>query len=150
MSRLANYNNFASDMVEKSGFTAVSAEYFTFEHETLWKMDDEALMQLAVEEVRRLGLVGTSKVKGVSVIRERESYPTYFMGYEQPFNVLKDHLDRIRNVSPVGRGGLYKYNNQDHSIYSGLVAVRNYLFPDHHMSVWQINIDAEYQEEEYE
>ena len=81
------------------------------------------------------------------VVRETESYPTYFLGYKKPFNILKDELNQYQNLYPIGRGGMYKYNNQDHSIYSGILAARNYLQIDGSpFNLWKVNVDAEYHE----
>ena len=81
------------------------------------------------------------------VIRETESYPTYYLNYEKSYNKLKDKLKEYKNIYSIGRGGMYKYNNQDHSTYSGILAARNYLkLPGTPYNLWDINIDAEYHE----
>jgi protoporphyrinogen oxidase len=122
-------------------------EYFTFQHEGLWQMTDEDLTQLAINELSYLRLVEKEMVQQAWVVRETESYPTYFLGYQEPYGTLKGAMDRYTNITPIGRGGLYKYNNQDHSALSGILAVRNYLnllgMP---YNLWNINIDAEYHE----
>ncbi|MCM8794448.1 MAG: FAD-dependent oxidoreductase [Candidatus Omnitrophica bacterium] len=147
VARLANYNNFSKAMVGRKGKSALSVEYFTFQHEDLWKMPDEELKALAVEEIHRMGLVAKERVEQAWVVRETESYPTYYLGFQEPYNRLKNALDQFSNLHPIGRGGLYKYNNQDHSTYSGILAARNYLqLPGSPYNLWNINIDAEYLE----
>ena len=147
MARLANYNNFSDSMVKAKNKTAVSVEYFTFKHEELWRLPDEDLMDLAVAELDRMGLAGRGRVEGRWVVRETESYPTYYLGFEEPYSVLKAHLGGFANLSPIGRGGMYKYNNQDHSTMSGILAARNYLkLEGSPYDVWSLNIDADYQE----
>jgi protoporphyrinogen oxidase len=147
MARLANYNNFSLAMVKDPAQSALSVEYFTFQHEGLWQMTDEDLTQLAINELSYLRLVEKEMVQQAWVVRETESYPTYFLGYQEPYGTLKGAMDRYTNITPIGRGGLYKYNNQDHSALSGILAVRNYLnllgMP---YNLWNINIDAEYHE----
>ncbi|MCB0395258.1 MAG: NAD(P)/FAD-dependent oxidoreductase [Flavobacteriales bacterium] len=145
--RIANYNNFSDRMTSKRSETAVSVEYFVFKSDDLWKMSDEALVKLAGREMEMIGLCKEKDIINGWVVRETESYPTYYLGYEEPYNALRDYLDAIHNLSPIGRGGLYKYNNQDHSTYSGLLAARNYLkLPGSPYNLWNINIDAEYHE----
>ena len=134
-------------MVKDPSQSALSVEYFTFHSEELWQMQDEELTQLAIEELSYLGLVKQEAVQQAWVVRETESYPTYFIGYMEPYSKLKVVMDQYTNVYPIGRGGMYKYNNQDHSTISGILAVRNYLkLPGTPYNLWNINIDAEYHE----
>ena len=147
MARLANYNNFSKAMVGMEKKSALSAEYFTFQSEDLWQQTDQELIALAQEELALMGLVDKNAVEGSWVVRETESYPTYYLGFEEPYQVLKSHLDGFANLSPIGRGGMYKYNNQDHSAMSGILAARNYLkLPGSPYDVWSLNIEADYQE----
>jgi protoporphyrinogen oxidase len=147
MARLANYKNFSPAMVKDPRQSTLSVEYFTFKNEGLWQMTDEDLTQLAIDELGYLGLVGTGRVQQAWVVRETESYPTYFLGYQEPYGTLKGAMDRYTNLTPIGRGGMYKYNNQDHSTLSGILAARNYLkLPGTPYNLWEINIDAAYHE----
>jgi protoporphyrinogen oxidase len=147
MARLANYNNFSPAMVKDPAQSALSVEYFTFKHEGLWQMTDEDLKQLAIDELSYLRLVEKGMVQQAWVVRETESYPTYFLGYQESYGKLKGAMDRYTNITPIGRGGMYKYNNQDHSTLSGILAVRNYLnLPGAPYNLWEINTDAAYHE----
>jgi protoporphyrinogen oxidase len=147
MARLANYTNFSDAMVKDPAQSALSVEYFTFKCEELWQMADEDLKQLAIDELSSLKLVEKSMVKQAWVVRETESYPTYFLGYQEPYGKLKGAIDRYTNLTPIGRGGMYKYNNQDHSTLSGILAVRNYLnLLGTPYNLWNINVDAAYHE----
>ena len=147
MARLANYINFSKAMVDRPGTSALSVEYFVFQHEPLWGMTDEMLIDLGKSELAQVGLIAPRRVEQAWVVRETESYPTYYLGFAEPYRVLQERLDRISNLSPIGRGGMYKYNNQDHSIYSGLLAARNYVgAPGAPYDLWKINIDAQYHE----
>jgi protoporphyrinogen oxidase len=148
MARIANYNNFSKAMVGEKGKTALSVEYFTFQREDLWQSPDATLVELAADELAYLRLVPKRAIEQAWVVRETESYPTYYLGYQEPYQILRSCLDRFVNLSPIGRGGMYKYNNQDHSALTGLLAARNYLaLPGSPHNVWDINIDAEYHEE---
>lgn len=147
MARLANYNNFSKAMVDDPGKSAVSVEYFAFQHEELWRKSDEELIQLAVAELSASRLVPEHSLEKGWVIRETECYPTYYLGYTAPYELLRAEMDEFENLIPIGRAGLYKYNNQDHSLYSGILAARNYMcYPERPYNIWNINIDAEYHE----
>lgn len=145
--RLANYNNFSPRMVKRENLSALSVEYFVFQHEDLWRQKDEDLQELAVDELAYLGLVKKGLVERSWVLRETECYPTYYIGFQEPYRAVRSRLEQLRNLAPIGRGGMYKYNNQDHSILSGILAARNFLgLPGTPFNLWNINIDAEYQE----
>jgi len=147
MARVANYNNFSKAMVGAKNKTALSVEYFVFQHEELWKNPDELIKELAISELDYLGLVDKHAVEQSWVVRETESYPTYYIGHKEPYNLLISRLNQFVNLAPIGRGGMYKYNNQDHSALSGILAARNYINPTATpYNLWDINIDAEYLE----
>lgn len=147
MARLANYNNFSKAMVGEKGKSALSAEYFTFQDEDLWRMPDADLKRLAVEELAFMGLIDKRAAEQAWVIRETESYPTYYLGFQKPYGVLQKAAAGFQNLRPIGRGGLYKYNNQDHSTLSGILAARNHLkAPGSPYDIWDINTDSEYLE----
>jgi protoporphyrinogen oxidase len=147
MARIANYNNFSKAMTRAADKTALSVEYFAFQHDELWKRPDGELIELTREELAWLKLLSRSQVEGAWVVRERESYPAYYMGFQEPYEILKSRMNEFQNLSAIGRGGMYKYNNQDHSTYSGILAARNYLkLSGAPYNLWKINIDAEYQE----
>ncbi|MBF0343386.1 MAG: NAD(P)-binding protein [Nitrospirae bacterium] len=148
VARIANYNNFSPKMVRDKNKTALSVEYFVFQHEDLWKQNDDSIKELAIDELQYLALVKKEQIVNSWVVRETEAYPTYYINFQEPYDVIKRHTDRYVNFSPVGRGGLYKYNNQDHSILSGILAARNYLkLPGSPYRIWDINIDAQYHED---
>jgi protoporphyrinogen oxidase len=147
LARVANYNNFSKAMVGEKGKTGLSVEYFTFQSDDLWKCADEELMELAAEELQQLGLIEKGWIENAWVVRETESYPTYYLGYREPYQALRSRLEQFMNLFPIGRGGMYKYNNQDHSTLTGILAARNYLrLSGAPYNVWDVNVDAEYQE----
>jgi UDP-galactopyranose mutase len=88
---------------------------------------------------------GVCPMKGF-VIRETESYPTYYLGHKKYFETLKNYVSQFENLQLIGRGGMYKYDNMDHAIYSGILAARNYIAGNKKYDIWQINEDAEYLE----
>jgi len=105
------------------------------------------LKTLAIDELELINLVKRDQIAGGWVVRETESYPTYYIGFKEPYQVLIERFNDFGNLYPIGRGGMHKYNNQDHSFYSGLLAVKNYLKSSGSpFNLWNINIDAEYHE----
>ena len=134
-------------MVNNRPKTALSAEYFVFQSDELWKMPDSELIELAVDELSTIKLLDKRTVEEAWVVRETESYPTYYLGYKEPYEILRNEIRTFSNVSPIGRGGMYKYNNQDHSALTGILGARNYIHPgEPQFDLWSVNIDAEYQE----
>jgi len=145
MARLANYNNFSSKMTENKNETAMSVEYFVFKNDDIWTMDDKDIFKLAVEELHYLNLVDKKLVIDGFTIRETDTYPVYFIGYEKYFNIIKEYISQLSNLQCIGRGGMYKYNNQDHSLYTGMLAAKNYCGSNY--NIWNVNVDAEYHED---
>lgn len=147
LARIANYNNFSKAMIGGQNKTALSVEYFVFKDEGLWNESDENLAHLASGELEKMGLLNKMDIEKSWVIREDEAYPIYYQGIQEYLNLLKSRVDKFVNFFSIGRAGMHKYNNQDHSIISGILAVRNYLkLPGSPYVLWNINIDAEYQE----
>lgn len=147
MARVANYNNFTPKMAKDKNHTAISVEYFAFKTDSLWKKTDKAIADLAKEEVTRAGLIKKAKILNSFVVRESESYPTYYLKQKKYFNTLKSYSSKFENLYLIGRGGMFKYNNMDHSVYTGMLAGRNLVSGDRKYDVWSVNIDAEYQED---
>lgn len=147
MARVVNYNNFSQAMPGGTNKTALSIEYFVSKNQGLWNKSDTFLENLAINELERMGLVNKKEVEKAWIVRDSEAYPTYYLGFQEPYKVLKSRIDRFVNLFSIGRAGLHKYNNMDHSIMSGILAARNYLkLPGSPYILWDINIDAEYLE----
>jgi protoporphyrinogen oxidase len=147
IARIANYNNFSKAMAGGNNKTALSAEYFVFMNRGLWNEPDKSLIDLAVSELEEMRLIKNSEVEKAWVVRESEAYPIYHIGFQGNYELLKSSIDRFVNFYSIGRAGMHKYNNQDHSLMSGILAARNYLKLESSPYVlWNINIDAEYQE----
>jgi protoporphyrinogen oxidase len=148
IARLANYNNFSKSMLgSRRDMSGLSAEYFVFQGDEVASLSDAELVDLALEELAFMGLITRDLVEKGWVTRKTECYPTYYIGFQDHYDTLRRRLDRFANHTQIGRGGLYKYNNMDHSVVSGLLAARNYLkLPGSPYNLWDINIDAEYHE----
>lgn len=147
MARVANYTNLSPKMVRR-GTSSVSVEYFTFKDDKIWKLKDIEIKKLGIEELLKVGLLKKIKdVVGGFVIRETESYPTYYLGHKKYFNTVKNYVDKFSNLSLIGRGGMYKYNNMDHALYTGMLAARNFLAGRKKYDIWQVNESADYLEE---
>lgn len=127
MARVANYASFSMDMVARPGTCALTVEYFCFESDDLWNMDDGDLVRFATREMEEAGLLRSADVRKGFVVREGDSYPTYYLGHREHFDVLYEHVDGFGNLDLIGRAGMYRYNNQDHAALTGLYAVRNHL-----------------------
>lgn len=146
MARIANYSNFSKKMVKEQNHSAISVEYFVFQSDNLWKLSNQQLQELAIKELGKLNILNWDEVVDGFVVRETESYPTYYLGYQDALEKLKSYVEQFTNLQMIGRGGMYKYNNMDHSIYSGQLAAKNYLAGKKIYDLWAINEDAEYLE----
>lgn len=147
IARIANYKNFSKKMVKDQNKTALSVEYFASISDNLWNKTDEFLSAMAINELERMRLIKRGEVEKHWVVRETEAYPIYYLGFQDHYNLLKSRIDQFVNFYSIGRAGMHKYNNQDHSLISGVLAARNYLkLPGSPYVLWDINVDAEYHE----
>jgi len=143
--RIQNFNNWSRAMVPEPGKTCLGMEYFCFEGDGLWTSSDADLIELAKREIHQLGLADAALVSDGAVVRMPKAYPTYDSTYQTNLEVIRAHLDRIDNLHPVGRNGMHKYNNQDHSMLTAMMTVWNMKGAAH--DVWAVNTDYEYHEE---
>ena len=143
MGRIQCFANWSPYMVPENK-SSLGLEYFCWEGDDLWSMDDEALIQLGIKEIDRLGLLQTDKVFDGFVIRMPKCYPVYDAAYSGHLEVIKKYLQQFENLQLCGRYGLFKYNNMDHSILTGLYAVENVF--NGHRNVWDVNADDDYHE----
>jgi len=147
IARIANYKNFSKKMVKDENTTALSVEYFACTFDDLWNKRDELLTDMAVNELEKMRVIEKREVLNSRVIRETEAYPIYYLGFQDHYNLVKSRVGQFVNFYSIGRAGMHKYNNQDHSLISGILAARNYLkLPGSPFKLWDINVDAEYQE----
>ncbi|MEQ1728961.1 MAG: NAD(P)/FAD-dependent oxidoreductase [Vicinamibacterales bacterium] len=143
--RIQNFKNWSPEMVPHLRQTCLGLEYFCFEGDGLWSMSDADLVALATRELRQLGLSGTGPVTEGYVVRARKAYPVYDEGYMDALRAVRAYLETFENLQLVGRNGMHKYNNQDHSMLTAMLAVRN-LYGEQH-DLWALNTDDEYGEE---
>jgi protoporphyrinogen oxidase len=144
--RIQNFKNWSLRMVPDSRKTCLGMEYFCSEGDELWEMDDQDLIQLASQEVVNLGLLDNiQKVEDGTVIREKKAYPVYDGEYQEHLQVIQAYLDTFENLQSVGRNGMHRYNNQDHSMLSALLAAENIMGSNH--NVWKVNTERSYHED---
>jgi Protoporphyrinogen oxidase len=145
--RLQIFNNWSPYMVADPGTVWVGLEYFCNEGDPLWSLPDEELKDLGKRELAKIGLVEEGAVLDSVVIRMPKAYPAYFGSYAE-FGKVRAFLDGIANLYPVGRNGMHRYNNQDHSMLTAKMAVDNIIAGKTDKSaIWAVNIDDEYHEE---
>ena len=143
--RIQNFNNWSRDMVPTPGMTCLGMEYFCFESDGLWTSSDADLVALASKELAALGLADPARIRDGCVVRMPKAYPVYDSTYAEHLTVLRGFIDPIPNLHTVGRNGMHKYNNQDHSMLTGVYAARNVTGEQY--DVWSVNTEKDYLEE---
>ncbi len=146
MARIADFTNFSKDMA-KEGTFPLTLEYFCFENDEIWLSENEKIIEFALKELSNIFNVAFN-VLHASVSRNVKAYPVIKTGYESKIKIIKEWLDTEKNISAIGRSGMFKYNNQDHAMATGIYAARNILGLGN-FDPWEVNVDGEYQEEIY-
>jgi len=144
MARIADFTNFSKDMSIEGNYP-ITLEYFCFENEKIWNDTDENIIAIALEELKNIFLVDFNIVHS-AVTRNPKAYPVIRTGYEEYITIIRDWLKDHKNITAIGRSGMFKYNNQDHAMATGLYAVRN-LLGQGEFDPWEVNVDGEYHEE---
>ena len=126
---------------------SIGMEYFCFEGDDLWTMADDDLIAMASQEIERLHLAKADTVKFGFVERVHKAYPIYDELYADRVATIRDWLETIDNLTQVGRNGLHRYNNSDHSMLTAMRAVDNVLLGTHH-DIWAVNAESVYHEED--
>ncbi len=147
MARIADFTNFSTHM-SKNGTCSITIEYFCFEHEELWNQSNDYLIDFAISELRSI-FKEEFNIIHKAVSRSSKAYPVIETGYQDHINVIKEWLSNLSNVTAIGRSGMFKYNNQDHAMATGLYAART-LTGEGNFDPWDVNVDGEYQEEIYQ
>jgi len=142
LGRIQNFKNWSPFMVPDQNKTCLGLEYFCFENDELWNMTDKGLIELGKTELEKLGLVDAGSVEDGAVVRMPKAYPVYDAGYKERLAIVRDYLSGIGNIQLAGRNGLHKYNNQDHSMLTAMLAVENILGADH--DIWSVNEGEDY------
>jgi protoporphyrinogen oxidase len=144
MGRIQNYKNWSPEMVPDATTTCLGLEYFVNEGDELWAMADDDLVRLGHAELETIGLAEGALVKGY-VVRMPKAYPVYDIGFQQRLDIIRNWLEGFDNLVCIGRNGQHRYNNQDHSMATALIAVSNLVDGDRR-DPWAVNEDAEYHE----
>jgi len=145
MGRIQNFKQWSPFMVPDQTKTALGLEYFCTEGDALWNMSDKDLLALGMKELEKIGLGREKDFVDGFVARAAKTYPVYDATYPENIKIVRNYLDKFPNLQPIGRYGMFKYNNMDHSILTGLYAAENILGQNH--DIWSVNADQEYHEE---
>ncbi len=144
--RIQNFKNWSPEMVPDSRKTSLGLEYFCNEGDDLWTRPDRDLIELAKVEVERIGLARANDVEEGCVVRVPKSYPIYDADYREHLAVVRAFVDGLVNLQTIGRNGLHRYNNQDHAMLTGMLAVKNAVLGEQN-DLWSVNTEPEYHEE---
>ncbi len=144
MLRLQNFKNWSPYMTIDDNKTPLGAEYVCWETDEIWQMTDAELIKLASRELEQVGLVANNLIAGGTVIKNKYAYPVYHLDYQNDLVKIFAYLKNLKNFQTIGRSGLYRYNNMDHSILTGFYAARNIMGADY--NVLDVNADEEYHE----
>jgi protoporphyrinogen oxidase len=147
LGRLQIFNNWSPWLVGSPDKVWIGLEYFCNESDRLWTLSDEEMTRLAIEEVAKIGILKAEDVEDSHVVRVPKTYPAYFGSYDR-FDVIRKYTDSFENLFLVGRNGMHKYNNQDHSMLTTMTAVENIVNGvSTKDNIWAINTEMEYHEE---
>ncbi|MEM6320414.1 MAG: NAD(P)/FAD-dependent oxidoreductase [Bacteroidota bacterium] len=144
LGRIQNYKNWSPEMVASSELTTLGLEYFLWEKDEEWTWSDDSLVALGIKECVQIGIIEASDVLGGTVVRMKKAYPVYDKNYQESLEQIKTYLSTFLNLQTIGRNGLHRYNNQDHSMLTGVYAARN--IAEKTYDVWQVNVEKEYHE----
>jgi protoporphyrinogen oxidase len=145
MGRIQNYKNWSPDMAPDPSRTSLGLEYFLWEKDEEWGWSQERLIELGVKECARIGLAEPDEVEDGTVVRMKKAYPVYDPNYHESLAIIRNYLESFSNLQTVGRNGLHRYNNQDHSMLTAIYAARNIVGEQN--DVWSVNTEMEYHEE---
>jgi len=144
--RLQIFNNWSPYMVADKNKVWIGLEYFCTEGDALWEMSESEMIKLGKEELEKIDIIDQKDVIDATVIKQEKTYPAYFGTYDQ-FDTLKNYLNSYKNTFFIGRNGMHRYNNQDHSMLSAIKAVDNIVNNiEDKMNVWAVNTEKEYHE----
>ena len=144
--RIQNFKSWSPDMVPDSTKSSLGLEYFCTEGDETWTMADADLIALGKREVERIGLVREADVEDGCVVRVEKAYPVYDSDYREHLERVRGYVNGFANFQTIGRNGLHRYNNQDHAMLTGMLAVRNAVLAEKN-DLWSVNTDQEYHEE---
>jgi len=144
--RLQIFNNWSPYLVADPSKVWVGLEYFCYDTDPIWHLTDEKMIELAKHELEKIGIIDSGDVTDATVIRVPKTYPAYFGTYDQ-FDRIQEHVDIYRNLFLVGRNGMHKYNNQDHSMLTAMMSVDNIIEGrEDKKNIWDVNTEVDYHE----
>ncbi len=148
LGRIQIFNNWSLSLVKDTSKVWLGLEYFCYENDELWQKTEEDMAQFAIDELVKIGFIEkTSDVLDYTVVKVPKTYPAYFGTYDQ-FYKVRNYLDRYENLYLIGRNGMHRYNNQDHSMLTAITSVENIRHGIKDKSnIWQVNVENEYHEE---
>ena len=147
LGRLQVYNNWSPFMVANPETVWLGLEYFCNKSDEIWNFSDERMVAFATEELGRIGIIDVTEVLDSTVLRIEKTYPAYFGTYNR-FGEIREHVDRYRNLFLIGRNGMHRYNNQDHSMLTAMIAVDNIIAGNvDKTGLWEVNTEMDYHEE---
>jgi protoporphyrinogen oxidase len=142
-----NFKSWSPEMVADPATTCYGLEYFCFEHTGLWNYSDEQLQELGRDEIVKLGLAPKEDILDAHVVRQRKAYPVYDDSYSDHLVTIRKELEgSFPTLHLVGRNGMHKYNNQDHSMMTAMLCAKNIIAGERLYDLWAVNEDAEYHE----
>jgi protoporphyrinogen oxidase len=145
--RLQFFHNWSPFMIKDTGKKWIGVEYFCNESDNFWQLTDEEICRQAIAEMESIGVLKVPDVKDCMVARVKKAYPSYYGGYKD-FSQIQAFLNSIENLFPVGRNGMHRYNNSDHSMLTAMASVENIMAGRKDKSnIWEINTEEEYHEE---
>jgi protoporphyrinogen oxidase len=145
--RIQNFRSWSPWMIPNDSDSSIGMEYFCFEDDELWNLSDDELVAMATRELQQLRLAAADKVKFGFVVRVHKAYPMYDALYPERVATIRGWLENIQNLTQVGRNGLHRYNNSDHSMLTAMRAVDNILLGTDH-DIWAVNAESVYHEED--
>lgn len=149
--RIQNFRSWSPQMVPDKDLTCLGLEYFCFEGDGLWEMEDADLIMLAKKELGQIGIIDPNSVIDGVVVREPKAYPVYDESYKKNVDAIRNDVEAcFPTLHLVGRNGMHKYNNQDHAMMTAMLTSQNILLGYKKYDVWNVNEDAEYHESGFE
>lgn len=146
LGRVQVFNNWSPFMVANPGTVWLGLEYFCKQSDEIWNFSDERMAAFATEELGRIGIIDVAEVLDSTVLHIEKTYPAYCGTYNR-FAEIREHVDRYGNLFLIGRNGMHRYNNQDHSMLTAMIAVDNIIAGNtDKTSLWDVNTEMDYQE----
>ena len=144
LGRIQNFKNWSSEMVPDPGTTCLGLEYFCSQGDKIWGLSDRELIKLGTREIETLGFANGQDVVDGQVVRMKKAYPVYDRQYGQALSDIRDFLGNLKNLQLIGRNGMHRYNNQDHSMLTAMLATQN--IQGEQFDLWTVNTEQVYQE----